>query len=156
MRKQQLKKTGLELMAKAEMAYFTTVDNKGFPQTRVMANFRNKRQFPDLVEFFEQHKENYLIYLATNARWHKIRQIKANPKASVYYCQPDENLGMMVAGKAEIVRDKELKNKLWQKGWEVYYPGGPQGRVFTIIRLTPAFVKGWLKKPFEFELKRTL
>ena len=153
MTKQQLKTAGLELMAKAELVYFTTIDSKGFPQTRVMANTRNKKHFPDLAEIFNEHRDDYMIYLTAHSRSPKIKQIKANPKASVYYCQPDEFHGMMVAGNVEILRDKEIKNKIWRKGWEVYYPGGPQSPVFTVLRLTPVFAKGWYKNgPFEFQL----
>jgi general stress protein 26 len=151
------KQAGLELMANAELVYFTTVDGKGFPQTRVMANIRNQKQFPDLAELFNEHKDDYLIYLVAHSGSPKIKQIKENPKASVYYCRPDEIHGMMVAGNVEILQDKELKNKIWRKEWENEYPGGHQGPEFTIIRLMPLFARGCHKNgPFEFELNQTL
>jgi len=115
-----------------------------------MANLRNKEQSPGLVEVFAQHSEDFLIYLTTCEATSKIKQIKANPKASVYYCKVNESLGLMLAGQIEIITDENLKEQLWQDWWETYYPD----KKYTLLRLLPDFAKGWNKEgPFEFKLK---
>jgi general stress protein 26 len=39
----------------------------------------------------------------------------------------------------EVVTDKELRQKAWQKGWEMYYPAGDGD--YTLLRFVPARLK---------------
>ena len=154
MEEKEAKQVSLELMKVAEAAYLSTIDSDGFPQTRVMGNLRNAEQNPGLIEIFSEHSEDFLIYLPTSASSAKIEQIRANPKVSVYFCNPSEISGLMLAGSVEIVSDSSLKKQIWQDGWEVYWPDGVDGPEFTVLRLLPDFAKGWYKEgPFEFKLK---
>jgi general stress protein 26 len=83
-----------------------------------------------------------------------MAQIRANPKVSVYFCNPSQFHGLMLGGEIEVVTDAELKKQIWQDGWEIYYPGGADDPEYTILRLLPAFAKGWSGKgPFGFKLK---
>jgi general stress protein 26 len=152
MEEKEVKQECLKLMETAEGAYLSTIDSDGFPQTRVMGNLRNTKQYPGLTGTFRDHSEDFLIYLTTSKSSAKMQQIRANPKMSVYFCNPGQFHGLMLSGTAEIVTDQGLKKQLWQDGWEVYWPGGVDGPEFTILRLLPDFAKGWYKEgPFEFK-----
>ena len=154
MEEKDLKQECLNLMETAEAVYLSTIDENGFPQTRSMLNLRNTEQFANLVKMYEGHKDDFLVFLTTGNASSKIQQIKANTKVSVYFCKPNEFLGLMLGGKIEIVTDTAIKKSLWQDGWEMYYPSGVDGPEYTILRLLPAFAKGWYKEgPFEFKLK---
>ncbi len=135
------KKLSLELMEIAEAAYVTTIAPDGFPQTRAMFNLRRKEQFPKLTDLFEKHKDDVLVYLTTNTSSSKIAHIKKNPKVSIYYCRPSEWRGLMLGGEVEIVTDKAIKEAIWQKEWEMYYPGGPHDPDHTVLRLLPMFAR---------------
>ncbi|GHU82850.1 hypothetical protein FACS189415_3990 [Bacteroidia bacterium] len=39
----------------------------------------------------------------------------------------------------EIVTDNELRQKVWQKGWEIYYPKGDSD--YTLLRFVPDKLK---------------
>jgi general stress protein 26 len=118
-----------------------------------MFNLRYKEQFPSLVEIFQEHEENLLVYLGTNTSSTKIDQIKANPAGCVFYCNYKEFHSLMLAGRIEIVNDPEIKKALWQDGWEIYYPSGPDDPDYTVLRLLPIKAKGWYKdQAFEFSL----
>ncbi len=154
MEDKKLKQECLKLMETANMSYLSTIGEDGFPQTRVMGNLRNEEQYPGLKRMFSEHGEDFLVYLTTSASSTKMAQIKANPKVSVYYSKPSEFHGMMLAGKIEVVTDGNLKKELWQEGWEIYWPDGPDGSQYTVLRLLPDFAKGWYKEgAFEFKLK---
>lgn len=124
-------------------AYLTTLGPDGYPRTRAMLNLRTRRQYPHLHALFEQHRDDLLVYCSTNTSSAKLRQIRADPKASVYYCNPDRFEGVMVAGDLEIMDDSALRHALWTEGWERYYPGGPDDPDHTVLRLKPKFVEGW-------------
>ena len=154
MEEKELKQECLKLMETADAAYLSTIDSDGFPQTRVMGNLRNTKQYPGLKSMFSEHSEDFLIYLTTSASSGKMAQMRANPKVSVYFCNPSEFLGLMLGGKIDVVEDGELKKQLWQDGWEVYWPGGADGPEFTVLRLLPDLAKGWHKEgAFGFKLK---
>ena len=154
MEEKEAKKLSLELMQVAEAAFLSTIDGKGFPETRVMANLRNIKQYPELISIFGKHENEFVIYLTTSASSAKIEQIKKNSKASVCFCDVEEIRGLMLAGTIEIVTDTTLKEHLWQDGWEIYWPGGVNSAEFMVLRLTPEFAKGWHKdQAIEFDLK---
>ncbi len=148
------KKLGIRLMENAEAVYLTTVHSDGLPYTRAVFNLRNTKQYPGLVEFFSSGTEDFSVYVSTNTSSEKVNQILANPLVSAYYCVPGEFHSLMLSGRMEIVKDAEIKEKLWQKGWEIYYPAGTGDPDYSILCLKPVIARGWYREgPFEFELK---
>jgi len=140
MNEKEAKQLSLELMEIAETAYLT-IDHNDFPQTRAMLNLRRKGQFPGLTTLFDKHQEDFLPYFTTNTSSPKIDQIKKNPKVSVYYCKPDEWRGLMLGGEIKIITDKDVKEAIWQEGWEMYYPNGIHDPDYTILCLRPIVAK---------------
>ena len=61
---------------------------------------------------------------------------------SIYFCDAQRFLGLMLGGEIEIITDKQLKKKIWQKGWTMYYPDGPKSSEYGVIKLTPVIAKG--------------
>lgn len=131
----------LELMDTAEAAYLTTVDDQGFPQTRAMLNLRNSGRYPKLLELFEEHKDDFLVYFTTNTSSQKMRQIAQNPRASVYYAKPSEWQGLMLGGVVSVVTDMNLKKNVWQPAWEMYYHQGPADPDYAVLCMKPAVAK---------------
>jgi general stress protein 26 len=157
MEEKELKQACLNLMEKVDVVYLSTVDINGFPHTRIMSNLRDKKQHPNLAKMFEQHKEDFLIYMVTSSSSVKMQQIRANPKVSVYlgvYTEvPSDFQCLMLGGEIEEVSDQQLKKQLWQSGWEIFWQGGVDDPEYTVLRLMPAFARGGYKEsPFEFEL----
>jgi general stress protein 26 len=156
MEEKELKQACLNLLETTDVMYLSTIRSDGFPHTRIMSNLRHKKEHPGLVEIFEQHKEDFLIYMATSSSSEKMQQIRANPKVSIYFSfyssDPSEFKCLMLGGEIKEVTDKQLKKQLWQDGWEMFWPGGADDPEFTILKLMPAFAKGAYKEaPFEFK-----
>jgi len=141
----EAKKAALDLAARATGAYVTTVGSDGYPRTRVMFNLRNAEEFPHLAPLFAGHDKDLLMYLGTNTSSAKIEEIRRNPKACVYLCDYPQTVGMMFAGDLEIVDDSRIRRTLFTPGWEMYYPAGPDDPDYTVLRLLPKFVSGWLR-----------
>ena len=147
------KRLGVDLMSEAKCLVLSTIDEDGYPQSRAIFNLRNSKQFPELIPVFEEHNDDLLIYIGTNTSSEKIRQIRRNPKASVFFYKPSEFHGLMLSGTFEFIEDQAIKNRLWQDGWERYYPDGPTDPDYTVIRMIPRMGKGWYKgQPFNFTL----
>jgi len=144
----------LNLMTSTSACYLTTLDADGLPYTDGMNNLRYARQYPGLVDFHAEYNDGLTVFMTTGMQSDKIARVRANPKASVYFCDPDQIVGFMLAGEVEIVQDQQIKNRLWQKGWTMYYPNGPEGPEYGIIKLVPRVAKGWCQTgPFVLTLK---
>ncbi|MHC4696201.1 MAG: pyridoxamine 5'-phosphate oxidase family protein [Planctomycetota bacterium] len=143
MNEQEIRQFSVDLMETAEAVYVTTIGCDGFPQTRAMFNLRNKAQFPTLSGLFAARGQELFMYLSTNTSSTKMDEIRRNPAVSLYFCRPAEFFGLMLGGTIEVVTDTALKKRIWQNGWERYYPAGPEDPDYTVLRLAPAFAKGW-------------
>ena len=140
------------LLEKGWPAYLTTIDERGYPQTRAMFNLRNKERFPKLIPFFEKMDE-FIIMFTTNTSSPKINNIKINSAASVYYCDPESWKGVMFGGNIEFVDDLAVKKEIWHDGWERYYLKGYDDPDHTVLKMTPTIMKGWTgSKTFRLEL----
>jgi general stress protein 26 len=143
MKEQEARQFALRLMETSEAAYLSTVDGDGCPHIRAMLNLRNKRQYPGLADLFAAHQADLLVYFTTNTSSAKMEQLRANPAVAVYYCDPARFHGLMLGGTVEVTTNPQLKQDIWQDGWEEYYPSGPNDPDHTVLRLSPSIAKGW-------------
>ncbi len=137
MKKEYGLKPTIELLKIAEAAFVSTIGEDGYPDIRAMFNLRREAQFPGLAAVFEGHDEDHLLYFTTNTGSRKVGQIAKNPRVAVYYAVPSDFRGLSLAGDMEIVSDVETKRRIWQKGWELYYPGGVEDPDNAVLRLAP-------------------
>ena len=153
MNEKEIKQECVKLMETVDAVYLSTISQEGFPHTRVMGNLRNKQQCRIAEELFKDHKEDFLIYMLTGHSSDKMKQIRAIPKVSTYYCDTTNFHTLLLTGNAEEIPDLQLKKQLWQDEWKIHWPGGPEDPEFVLLKLLPDFAKGWYKEaPFEFKL----
>ena len=129
----------LEVMEKASFVELTTIDSNGFPSTRAMLNLRNRQQYPHLLTMYSEEKNPLTVYMTTNTSSEKIKEIAENGKACLYFCEAGSFHGILLQGIVEHVTDKEFRQKVWQKGWEIYYPKGDED--YSVLRFVPAKLK---------------
>ena len=132
-----------ELVGTAPACYLTLIDADGCPQTTAMLNLRNARQFPNQARLHDEDGREFLLYMTTGLTSPKVVRARTNPRASAYFCEPASFFGLMLGGEVELVTDPDLKRRLWQEGWTMYYPSGPDGPEYGVLKLVPRTVKGW-------------
>jgi general stress protein 26 len=135
----------LNIMKNTKACYLSTINSEGFPETRAMLNLRNTDIYPELKWIGEDCENEFIIYLTTNTSSVKTKQIRNNSKTALYFCLPESFQGVMVNGIMELVIDREIKNKLWQTGWDMYYRGGIDDPDYAILRLKPVNMKAYAK-----------
>lgn len=141
MESDSLRSQALDLLDTADVGVVTTLDVDGRPQSRAMFNLRNRAQFAGLAPFFTASAGGFETWFTTNTSSPKMRDLAGDGRASAYYCRPGDWRGLMLGGTMEVVEDPVAKAALWQEGWELYYPGGPQDPDFSVLRLRPTQVK---------------
>jgi len=153
MKEKELRKACLDLMGTADVVYLSTIEADGYPRIRAMLNLRNRAQYPDHVRLYENHDDDFMVYVATNTSSRKRKDIEASQRIGLYYCRPVDFFGMSLVGDAEIVEDVAIKEAVWADGWERYYPttGRPDDPDYTLLRLFPRSARGWTgSETFEF------
>lgn len=147
-----LRRETLELIESLPAAYLSTVDEEGYPQTRAVFNLRCRWRFPDLTSFFEGAPP-FLLYFTTNTSSRKMEEIRRLPRACAYFCRQEDSSGVLVTGTVEAVNDLEVKQAIWQEGWERYYALGRGDPEYAVLRFIPCRAKGWRHgAPFAFDL----
>lgn len=134
----QARRGALALMESAEAAYLATMDATGGPRIRAMFNLRRKERFPALAPLFKKHETDFLVYFTTNTSSWKVAQAHQNSAVAVYYCIPEDFRGLELTGAIKVVEDMDIKKAVWQKGWELYYPGGVEDPDNAVLALRPA------------------
>ncbi|MBP8083669.1 MAG: pyridoxamine 5'-phosphate oxidase family protein [Spirochaetes bacterium] len=135
-----MKNTAIKIISESAAVYLTTTGLDGYPETRAMLNLRNEKSFPKLKSFWNNCNE-FEVFFTTNTSSSKIEQIENNSKVSLYYCNPQNWLGLMMNGDIEIFKDEEIIKQLWHDEWTMYYPGGFNDPDHTVLRFTPKRVK---------------
>jgi general stress protein 26 len=137
MKLKEFKEISMNLIEKSKAAYLTTINSDGFPITRAMFNLRNKEQFPEFQNIYNNLENIFTILISTNTSSSKVSQIRENPKICVYYCDTDEFKGIMFGGEAKFVNNKTLKHQIWLDWWDKYYREGVDDPDYTLLELKP-------------------
>lgn len=105
------------------IAYISSVDNEGYPCTKAMLAPRKREGIKT-------------FYFTTNTFSLRVAHYKANPKASIYFCDEKGFKGMMLRGTMEVLTDAKSKEMIWREGDEQYYPGGVTDSNYCVLRFT--------------------
>ncbi len=108
---------------KLPIAYISSVDQEGFPWTKAMLKPRKREGIKT-------------FYFTTNTFSIRVAQYKANPKASIYFCDAKGFKGMMLRGTMEVLTDAASKEMIWHNGDEQYYPGGVTDPNYCVLKFT--------------------
>ena len=116
-----------ELIAKMAdtlpIAFISSVDDEGFPCTKAMLAPRKREGIK-------------AFYFTTNTFSLRVAHYKANPKASLYFCDAEGFKGMMLRGTMEVLTDAASKEMIWREGDEQYYPGGVTDSNYCVLKFT--------------------
>ena len=111
------------LIDRSSIAQLCYIDKDGFPVTRAMLKPRERN---GLREFF----------FTTNTSSGKVKALRNNPKASIYFVDRRFFRGLSLAGTAEILEDAATKERIWRDGDEQYYRKGVTDPDYCVIKVT--------------------
>jgi len=98
-----------EIMAAQKYCAIITVDSAGRPQIRTM------NPFPP--------EDDLTVWMATNSRSRKVREIRDNPRVCLYYADHQTATGCVaISGRAELIDDTAEKEKRKREYWAQAFP----------------------------------
>lgn len=111
------------LIDKQGVAFISSIDSEGFPNTKAMLPPRKRQGI--------RH-----IYFSTNTSSMRVQQYRENPKASIYFCDRRFYRGVMLKGTMEILEDPAIKEELWHDGDIKYYAQGVADPDYCVPKFT--------------------
>lgn len=109
------------LADKQKHCFISYVDENGFPQTRAMLQPRER----DGIKTF---------YLSTNTSSNKVKFLKQNPKASLYFVDKRFYRGVCLLGTVEVLETVEAKERIWRTGDRIFYPLGVTDPDYCVLK----------------------
>jgi len=111
------------LIDKQGVAFISSLDEEGFPNTKAMLPPRKRVGIKT-------------FYFTTNTSSMRVRQFRINPKACIYFCDKRFFRGVMLKGTMEVLEDAASKEMIWQDGDTMYYPKGVTDPDYCVLKFT--------------------
>jgi general stress protein 26 len=86
-------------------------------------------------------EEDGLLYFVTAIESGKVHDIEANPDVNVSF--QDARRFVSVSGRATIVQDPALVDKLWSEAWKVWFPQGKTDPSICLIIIDAMSAEYW-------------
>ena len=116
-------KTIGNLIDKQGVAFISSVDGEGFPNTKAMLPPRGREGIK-------------VFYFTSNTSSMRAAHYRANPQACIYFCDRRFFRGVMLKGTMEVLEDAEHKEIIWREGDTMYYPQGVTDPDYCVLRFT--------------------
>lgn len=116
------RKSIIHLRKNSGTAYLASINSEGYPVVRAMLVL--------------EHDSFKTQYFSTNTSSGKVSYFQNNPKASVYYCEPQNYKGVLFVGEIQVCTDQKTKDFLWREGFECYYPKGVTDPDYCVLKFT--------------------
>lgn len=82
-----------------------------------------------------------MLRFATSNRSAKAAEVTLHPRVSVV--MQGGGAYLAISGTARIIDDSERVRLLWQPGWKVWFPGGPDDPNLVLIEIDPERAEYW-------------
>jgi general stress protein 26 len=120
--KKELKEVAFEIITASKNCALITVDSSGVANARTMDPF-----LPD---------EDFTIWMATNPKSKKVKEIQHNSKVTLYYFDKDDPGYVTVQGTAFLVNSQKEKEKFWKEEWNNFYKNRTTD--YLLIKVIPS------------------
>lgn len=113
-----------KFVKKQNVAYISSVDREGFPNTKAMLAPRKI--------------DGNCMYFSTNTSSMRAQQYSDNPKACVYFAKKGRFIytGIMFVGTMEVLTDQAIKDEIWRIGDTMYYKKGKTDPDYCVLKFT--------------------
>lgn len=121
-KKQSLQEIAREVIVASKNCALITVDSLGVAQARAMDPF-----LPE---------EDFTIWMATNPKSKKVKEIQHNSKVTLYYFDKNNPGYVTIQGEAFLVDSLEEKKRFWKEEWENFYKDRTTN--YLLIKIVPS------------------
>ena len=120
MTEEEARRKALALVARSEIALVGSNGEDGHPWIKAMLKM--------------EADELKVVWFSTNTSSRRVAQFSRDPRASVYFVDFSDWMGLMLSGEVELLSDPESRQRIWRDGYERYYPLGVSDPDYTVLR----------------------
>ena len=113
------------IISRAYFGTLITMNKQGEAKARLMEPFAPEKHF--------------VIYLATNPKSRKVREITQNNQATLHYVDAPRTGYVSLYGKIYIENNDSVKQSHWKKGWEQFYPNKTDA--YMLLKFVPNYLE---------------
>jgi len=121
-----------KLMKQLDICMMTTNTKRGSMNSRPMSNNRDVTYKGD-------------SYFFTYEKTDKVKELEANPSVSLSF-EGKDDIFISVAGKAKLIRNKEMFKEHWQDSLNQWFPEGPDTKGVVLIHVKGTTLKYWQRE----------
>ena len=118
-----------EFIQEIDFTMMTTIDEEGELQSRPMST--QKTKFDGDVYFFTFEDSD------------KVRHIRQNPRVNLAYSAPDQQTYVSLKGEAEISKDRQKMEELWETTHLAWFPQGLETPGITLLKVRVQSAEYW-------------
>lgn len=118
-----------ELIKDIRFAMLTTVEEDGTLRSRPMAT--QQTEFDGDLWFF------------TNANAPKVDEVQQEQHVNVSYANPEKQKYVSVSGKAQLVRDRQKIEELWNPLYKAWFPNGLDDPNLALLKVNVDRAEYW-------------
>lgn len=111
------------MIDKVTMAQITYIDEEDFPVTKAMLPPREREGIKT-------------FWFTTNTSSNKVKFLRKNPKASIYFVDKRFYRGVSLSGTVKVLETVEAKERIWRNGDTMYYPEGVTDPDYCVLEFT--------------------
>ncbi len=119
-------------MKQLDICMMTTNTKRGSMNSRPMSNNRDVTYKGD-------------SYFFTYEKTSKVRELEVNPAVCLNF-EGKDDMYISVAGKAKLIRDKEMFQEHWQDSLNQWFPEGPDTKGIVLIHVKGGSLKYWQRE----------
>lgn len=117
------KQTIGNMIDKANLTVISYIDSDGFPISKAMLAPREREDIK-------------VFYFTTNTSSNKVKYLRENPKASIYFVDKRFFRGVSLMGEMEVLETPEAKQRIWREGDTMYYKEGVTDPDYCVLKFT--------------------
>lgn len=83
------------------------------------------------------------LWFFTSDKTHKVNEIEADNRVNVAYSMPSDNVYVSVSGTAQLVKDREKIEELWNPILKAWFPDGLDDSHLALLKVTVEEAEYW-------------
>lgn len=111
----------------AEYCFLITRSESGQANARLMQHFK-----PSI---------DLTLWFGTHTRSRKVQDISRDSRVTAALEAPREAAYLTLQGSAQVVSDLSMRRRYWREDWVAFFPEGPEGEDYALIKLVPAGIE---------------
>lgn len=124
MQEEEARRKALALVERSEIALVGSNGEDGHPWIKAMLKMETEGL--------------KTVWFSTNTSSRRVAQFLRDARASVYFVDFSDWMGLMLRGEIEVLSDRESRKRLWRDGYERYYPLGIDDPDYAVLRFSAA------------------